>query len=182
MADYVNKNCPRCGGYVRLLTVGEVCEKCGYNLHSVEYSDTCSTSADENKTCPICKKALKKQLDGSFKCDSCGYAEKLVANEYTNEEIRKILAEQDKQVFADYNKTDNAPGLYGWICPKCGAVMSPYESFCPNCTKRNWEITCDTSATNLVNTRQQSNINEATKPFDVSNYIGYSRKDKLGYE
>ena len=33
-------------------------------------------------------------------------------------------------------------GLYGWICPKCGAVMSPFTSFCPNCTKQNWEITC----------------------------------------
>ena len=141
MADYVNKTCPRCGGYVRLLTVGEVCEKCGYNLNCEDSLDACSTSANENKTCPICKKALKKQLDGSFKCDSCSYTEKLVVNEYTNEEIHKILAEQSKQVFTDCSKPDTTPYLCGWICPKCSAVMSPYESFCPNCTQHNWEIT-----------------------------------------
>lgn len=22
----------------------------------------------------------------------------------------------------------------GWVCPKCGSVMSPYQSTCPNCT------------------------------------------------
>ena len=34
-------------------------------------------------------------------------------------------------------------GLMGWICPKCGAVMSPFQSCCVKCTS-NWESTCGT--------------------------------------
>jgi ribosomal protein L37AE/L43A len=128
-----------------------------------------SSTASENKTCPICKKPLIKMPDGSFKCDDCGYIEKL-STLIPNSELKQFLN--------DYNKTAKVStdsdlqgigGLYGWICPKCGAVMSPYESFCPNCTQRNWEVTCTTGTNNI-----KSN-------FDVNQFIG-GRKDKYGYE
>ena len=40
-----------------------------------------------------------------------------------------------------------SPAQYGWVCPKCGAVMSPFISFCPNCTSHNFDITCTTGGT-----------------------------------
>lgn len=38
------------------------------------------------------------------------------------------------------SKTEPTGGLMGWICPKCGAVMSPFQSYCVKCSG-NWEIT-----------------------------------------
>ena len=48
-----------------------------------------------------------------------------------NEEVTKLLED---------NKPESTGGLMGWICPKCGAVMSPFQSCCVKCTN-NWEIT-----------------------------------------
>ena len=42
-------------------------------------------------------------------------------------------AANESQISKNENVTH---GLYGWICPKCGAVMSPYTAYCPNCTRQ----------------------------------------------
>lgn len=40
------------------------------------------------------------------------------------------------------NEPEAVPNLnYGWVCPKCGAVMSPYQNFCLACSSSNFEIT-----------------------------------------
>lgn len=31
---------------------------------------------------------------------------------------------------------------YGWVCPKCGAVMAPWVTACANCTDWQYNITC----------------------------------------
>jgi uncharacterized OB-fold protein len=58
-------------------------------------------------------------------------------------QIKTAFAEDESQV-AKVNEQKNnfSSNTYGWICPKCGSVMSPYTSFCPNCTQRDFEITC----------------------------------------
>lgn len=39
--------------------------------------------------------------------------------------------------------TNNAVGMQGWICPKCGRVYSPYTSRCSFCGNAdNFKITC----------------------------------------
>lgn len=41
---------------------------------------------------------------------------------------------------APFFKPDNAVTNYGWICPKCGAVLSPSTQECPYCTP--YKVTC----------------------------------------
>ena len=47
-------------------------------------------------------------------------------------------------------KTEGTLGNYGWICPKCGAVMAPFVSTCINCRGNQYsEITTNTQINEL---------------------------------
>ena len=47
--------------------------------------------------------------------------------------------------FLKENQPEPAGGLMGWVCPKCGAVMSPFQSYCSKCSSP-WEFTWDTKS------------------------------------
>lgn len=49
--------------------------------------------------------------------------------------------QQDPSLFSRTSQTY----ISGWVCPKCGAVMSPNTAYCVNCMPVKWityEITC----------------------------------------
>ena len=38
----------------------------------------------------------------------------------------------------------------GWICPKCGAAVSPSEKVCPVCSGNSWVITCGNTSNTVT--------------------------------
>ena len=105
------------------------------------------------KSCPICGGPVKFDTAGQEICENCGYT--LPSNISVTKTNITDNCKQEHCSFPECNHTcgytgeENVGGLYGWICPKCGAVMSPFTTCCPNCTKRNFEITCNTGGSNL---------------------------------
>lgn len=52
----------------------------------------------------------------------------------------------DGVMFDAYDNPIPQGSLMGWVCPKCGAVMSPFQPCCVKCS-RNFEITCGGTGT-----------------------------------
>lgn len=91
------------------------CPKCGKEMYS-----SVSAGSDTARGNYICTK---------YVCSGCGYE---VKNTIDVNGIGMI-----GNFVPDYPATN-----YGWICPKCGAVLSPSTNECPYCTPH--KMTCGT--------------------------------------
>lgn len=58
--------------------------------------------------------------------------------------LKVVREEKVDDVSLDSNK-EPMGGLYGWICPKCGAVMSPFQDYCVKCTDLSIKFTWNNS-------------------------------------
>ena len=91
------------------------CPKCGKEMYS-------SVSAGSDT-------ARGNYIGTKYVCSGCGYE---VKNTIDVNGIGMI-----GNFVPDYPATN-----YGWICPKCGAVLSPSTNECPYCTPH--KMTCGT--------------------------------------
>ena len=99
------------------------CPKCGEEMYS-------SVSTDSDT-------ARGNYIDMKYVCPGCGYEAKNTTDVNGIGMIGNFVP--------DYPATN-----YGWICPKCGAVLSPSTKECPYCTP--YKVTCGPSNGSLVKT------------------------------
>lgn len=93
--------------------------------------------------CPKCGEEMYSMGNGGYDtergnyveikriCSKCGYEVSEKSNNLPNYVYREPLPQPN------YAVTN-----YGWICPKCGAVLSPSTQECPYCTPH--KVTCGT--------------------------------------
>ena len=89
------------------------CPKCGKEMYS-------SVNAGSNT-------ARGNYIETKYICPGCGYEAKNTIDVNGIGTIGNFVP--------DYSVTN-----YGWICPKCGAVLSPSTKECPYCTP--YKVTC----------------------------------------
>lgn len=104
------------------------CPKCGQEMYS-----TVSAGSDT---------ARGNYIDTKYVCPGCGYEAKNTTDINGIGTIGTFVP--------DYPTTN-----YGWICPKCGAVLSPSTKECPYCTP--YKVTCGTIGEPPVKTVPLSN-------------------------
>lgn len=90
------------------------CPKCGKEMYS-------SVSAGSDT-------ARGNYIDAKYICSKCGYE---VKDNFNDLVYRAPFFQPDHSVTVTN---------YGWICPKCGAVLSPSIQECPYCTP--YKVTC----------------------------------------
>lgn len=106
------------------------CPKCGKEMYS-----SVSTGSDT---------ARGNYIDTKYVCPGCGYEAKNTIDVNGIGMIGNFVPDHSVTVTN-----------YGWICPKCGAVLSPSIQECPYCTP--YKVTCGPSSGSSVKTVPFSN-------------------------
>lgn len=93
--------------------------------------------------CLHCNNEMIYDGFGNYHCGICG----LTLNDavFRNKDYGFGIIQQEQPQFYEQ----------GWVCPKCGGVMSPNQYYCINCQPKNIQIT-NTGITQPIQTENKS--------------------------
>ena len=118
------------------------CPKCGKTMYS-------SVSAGSDT-------ARRTRIDTQYVCPGCGCE---VKNTIDVNGIGMI-----GNFVPDYPVTN-----YGWICPKCGAVLSPSTQECPYCTP--YKVTCGPNNGSPIKTVPLTDVTTQPQVYSPQNLV-----------
>lgn len=91
--------------------------------------------------CPKCGEKMYSMGNGGYDTERGNYVEMKYACPKCGYEVSEKSNNLPNYVYCEpLFQPDNAVTNYGWICPKCGAVLSPSIQECPYCTPH--KVTC----------------------------------------
>lgn len=88
--------------------------------------------------CPRCSEEMYSTISGGSDSVRGNYTETKHICPKCHYEVSDNF--NDLVYRAPFFKPDYSVTNYGWICPKCGAVLSPSTQECPYCTP--YKVTC----------------------------------------